>query len=257
MIGRINEKYVLRRTPSFLSFAPDANACVYDDTEHDKYPSRMYTFANPDELVLDDALSSVYGYVSDGILRVIDIKTGRGRQVHKGEYFSTKEAIALSGNAVGIAIERVGEQVLNVFGGPIESKGRLKYIDGCSDTLLIPPVKKGMSCFNHLHFPSGITQTMHTHPSVRAGIVASGYGTCTTPFGGLPLVQNSPFAILPRDDRADGRHCFITSDSTMDVIAYHPDSDFGPTDENHPMINRTIVDGVSAAQIDSIRTEEI
>jgi hypothetical protein len=25
------------------------------------------------------------------------------------------------------------------------------------------------------------------------------------------------------------------------VIAYHPDSDFGPTHENHPMVNRTIV----------------
>ena len=29
----------------------------------------------------------------------------------------------------------------------------------------------------------------------------------------------------------------------MDVIAYHPDSDWGPTDETHPMVNRTFVEG--------------
>lgn len=40
----------------------------------------------------------------------------------------------------------------------------------------------------------------------------------------------------------------------MDVIAYHPDSDTGPTYDDQPMINRTIVDGVSAADIDEIRT---
>jgi hypothetical protein len=42
----------------------------------------------------------------------------------------------------------------------------------------------------------------------------------------------------------------------MDVIAFHPDSDFGPEDENHPMINRTIVNGVSANAIDEIKTKQ-
>ena len=41
----------------------------------------------------------------------------------------------------------------------------------------------------------------------------------------------------------------------MNVVAFHPDSDFGATDINHPMINRTIVDGISANSIDSIRTK--
>jgi len=27
----------------------------------------------------------------------------------------------------------------------------------------------------------------------------------------------------------------------MDIIAYHPDSDFGPTDIDHPMLNRTYI----------------
>ena len=27
----------------------------------------------------------------------------------------------------------------------------------------------------------------------------------------------------------------------MDVVAFHPDSDWGPTDAAHPMLNRTYV----------------
>jgi hypothetical protein len=40
----------------------------------------------------------------------------------------------------------------------------------------------------------------------------------------------------------------------MVVVAYHPDSDYGPTHEAHPMINRTVVRGVPASQIESIHT---
>ena len=57
-----------------------------------------------------------------------------------------------------------------------EGEGRLKYIDGCTDSLLISPVKRGMPCLNHLHFPKHTEQTFHTHPSYRAGIVAYGSG---------------------------------------------------------------------------------
>ncbi|MSQ82944.1 MAG: hypothetical protein EXR77_08510 [Myxococcales bacterium] len=28
---------------------------------------------------------------------------------------------------------------------------------------------------------------------------------------------------------------------TLDVLAWHPDSDFGPTDQTHPMVNRTLL----------------
>ncbi|MCG8366941.1 MAG: hypothetical protein MJA27_26860 [Pseudanabaenales cyanobacterium] len=62
--------------------------------------------------------------------------------------------------------------------------------------------------------------------------------------------SHNAYFIIP----TDGRHSFFTDDNEMDVIAYHPDSDTGPTHDDHPMINRTIVDGVSAADIDEIRT---
>lgn len=149
-----------------------------------------------------------------------------------------------------LIVERVGYVGVFQLGGALEETGRLKYIDGCTDSLLIPPVKKGDACLNHLHFPSGITQTMHTHPSVRVGIVTKGSGECLTPYGNIPLREGMVFII-----HQDGEHCFKTFDEGMDVVAYHPDSDFGATDEEHPMINKTIVDGVSAKHIDEIRTK--
>ena len=41
---------------------------------------------------------------------------------------------------------------------------------------------------------------------------------------------------------------------SLRVVAFHPDSDFGPEHDFHPMINKTIVDGTSARLIESIRT---
>lgn len=149
---------------------------------------------------------------------------------------------------------------MRMFGGPVEHVGRLKYIDGCTDSLLIPPVKLGDPCLNHLHFPAGINQTMHTHPSIRIGLVYRGAGDCVTPWETFPLREGMLFVIHPENGSVHeghlvGSHCFRTEGRTMDVIAWHPDSDFGPTDEEHPMVNRTIVNGVSAKHLDHIRTK--
>ena len=70
----------------------------------------------------------------------------------------------------GRVIEARGYRGLPQSGGPLEPRGRLCDVDGCSDTL---------------------------------------------------------------------RHSFATDTSALDVFAWRPDSDFGPTDAVHPMINRT------------------
>ena len=90
---------------------------------------------------------------------------------------------------------------------------------------------------------------MHTHPTVRIGIVARGRGVCETPDGRYPLEPGLCWYLTPND-----AHRFITEDEPMDVIAWHPDSDSGPADADHPMLNRTYVDGVSASELDAIRT---
>jgi quercetin dioxygenase-like cupin family protein len=143
----------------------------------------------------------------------------------------------------GIVISQHGWRGMFAVGGPVEAQGRLRYIDGCMDTLLVPPVKLGDPCLNGLWFPGGTEQTMHTHPSVRIGVVLRGRGQCVTPGGRQPLLPGMVFVI-----HADGQHRFRTErDESMVVVAWHPDSDCGPTDEQHPMLTRTIIEGVSAA----------
>ena len=154
-------------------------------------------------------------------------------------------------------------RALFAVGGPVEDgPGRLPYIDGCTDTLLVAPVRMGAPCLNHLHFPGGVRQTGHTHPSGRSGLVLSGSGTCVidagTEGGGgpagsrIPLTPGTAF-VIP----AGAPHAFETAEGgSLDVVAFHPDSDFGPTATDHPMVNRTIVNGVPASQIAAIQTTD-
>jgi quercetin dioxygenase-like cupin family protein len=125
---------------------------------------------------------------------------------------------------------------MSAAGGPIEDTGRLRYIDGCTDTGLIGPIRQGDPCLNHLHFPPAIVQTLHTHPSVRIGLVTRGRGLCRAPTGDFPLEPGSVF-IIP----TDAIHGFSTTDETMDIIAFHPDSLLGPTDERHQMLEATVL----------------
>jgi quercetin dioxygenase-like cupin family protein len=191
-----------------------------------------------------------FGIVVSGEIEVIYPR--RRRLLQAGDFFSvTGAATIISNTGKGLVTSAYGYRGLNVFGGEIEAKGRLRYIDGCTDTLLVPPVRKGDPCFNHLHFPKRITQTPHTHPSVRTGIVYKGEGECVVPEtdAPIPLCPGNAFVI-----RTNTVHSFNTTSSQMDVIAFHPDSDTGVTDDDHPMVNRTIVNGVSARSIVSIRT---
>ena len=150
-----------------------------------------------------------------------------------------------------IVIERFGYQGLPMIGGPIEHTGRLRYIDGCTDTVLISPPVLGDPCLNLLHFPTNIRQTMHTHPSLRCGITMSGKGRAIFPDGEVPLEPGSCWFL-----RTGGQHAFHTDQSELLVSAWHPDTDTGPSHHDHPMLNRTMVEGVSAKHIDAIRTKE-
>ncbi len=220
------------------------NGLLYDYSDN-QYPTRLHAWVGNQTFSTDN--STFFGYVFEG--NTI-IKTSNNEyKLLSRQYFCSNEPITLEGGR-GIVMERIGYRGMNSIGGPVESWGRLKYIDGCTDSLLIAPVKMGDPCLNALFFPENIDQTAHTHPSMRVGMVIEGKGTCVTPEKEYDLEPGKIFII-----HEDGNHKFKTSNnSRLTVIAYHPDSDFGPVDENHPMINRTMVEGVSAAEIKEIQT---
>jgi len=182
---------------------------------------------------------SSYGYVMQGSA-TISSDQGAPAGLEEGMWFTSPDGVTvdLTADSRVVVSQRVGFKGLRAFGGPIETAGRLRYIDLCSDTLLACPPLLGDPCLNHLHFPPRIEQTEHTHPSLRSGAIARGQGCCETPAGRSELAPGVIFSIP-----AEGRHRFVTEDRTLDVIAYHPDSDWGPTDQEHPMINRTWIDG--------------
>ena len=113
--------------------------------------------------------------------------------------------------------------------------GKLSYIDGCSDSLMVYPPRLGDPTLNYLFFPPNINQSFHTHPSIRIGCVIDGEGISDTDHG-VPLTTGTFFCLEEHE-----LHRFRTKDKSMRVIAYHPDGDWGPTDENHTMLNRTYI----------------
>lgn len=171
-----------------------------------------------------------------GVVRLTD---GHGLvSITRGMYaVIPSECTIETENGLAVAIHFPEAHGFRQFGGPIESTGRLTYIDGCTDTLLVCPPRLGAPCLNHLHIPAGTDQSFHTHPSDRLGAILSGGGWCDTPNGTFELAAGVAWYIPTGCE-----HRFRTESASLDVIAWHPDSDFGPTDDNHPMINRTVLD---------------
>ena len=116
----------------------------------------------------------------------------------------------------------------------ISSPGALRYIDGCSNTEIVSPVKLGWPSINYLHVPSNIKQTSHIHKSDRVGLVIDGEGYAVTPTDTHILTKNTMF-VLP----AYEHHYFETVSSSLSIVVFHPDSDIGPTDEINNMKIRT------------------
>ena len=212
---------------------------------NDAFPSQLWGY---DKTVLNlDAGNTHFGYVYQG--RVILHCSSGVFTLKQGMYFSLPGSGTLFGECAGIVVSRLGYNGVFSIGGPIESAGRLLYRDGATDTLLIPPVKQGDPCLNALYFPCRIHQTQHFHPSMRIGMVVSGSGECLTADEIIPLESGQVF-VIP----SGGLHSFRTTDTPLIVCAWHPDSDCGPTDEVHPMVNRTLINGVSASLLEEVRT---
>lgn len=215
-------------------FRPVINGLLFDATNH-FYPSLSFGVCDATEL-FEHKTSSYYGYVLSGDA-IVRAQGGGEFFLVAGMYFSLPGPVSVVAQGTTVVFERAGYRALSLAGGPVEQMGRLSYIDNCTASLIVAPARLGDPCLNQLVFPAGILQTLHTHPSVRLGVVYEGHGFCHLE-GGLkiPLESGMAFYLPPHQ-----RHCFESRESRLCVIAYHPDSDYGPTDEAHPMINRTYI----------------
>lgn len=276
--------------PSFKTFGPEQHGCLYSDVGQSKFPVEMfateYSFSGKTLGLLgdhwrssdhskDEFEDSFFGYVIEGPARIYAFFNPKNERdvcssvLRTGQYFAVNCPFEIKGGRV-LIVRRLGEKTLNVFSaGPVEIWGRLAYVNGCSNSLLIGPPKKGMACLNSLYFIPGIHQTPHTHPTIRIGVVVDGGGYCVTPWGEHELKKGQIFCILPNpyedpDDHTDtfdgvtapiGTHSFKTlAGQILRVVAFHPDSEVGPQDENSPMLNRTIVHGKGAHELPEIHT---
>lgn len=212
------------------------------DASSTMYPSRMTALRGTPSAAADRELSnptsSFYGYVVDGSARIETRALDSTGQA--GTFFAAPGPLRVHATGLTVIIERFGYRCLPLLGS-IEEQGRLSYIDGCSDTVLVAPARQGDPVLNLLHFPAGIRQSVHSHPSIRLGVVARGEGIAfgpSGPQGDLRVsLRTGTMFMLP----AHEMHAFSTAESpsSLDVIAFHPDSDWGPTDGTHPMLNRT------------------
>ena len=194
-----------------------------------------------------------FGYVAEGQIHV-RCENDVTMVLNTGHWFSTIGSFTVESisDNYRFAVWQKEDYKGTATVGWVDAVGQLNYIDGCKDSVLHAPIKKGDPCLNALYMPEGVNQTIHTHPSTRSGFIIIGGANCETPDGTIPLETGDIFYLA-----TDTEHKFSTNHQemvTMKLIAFHPDSDFGPTDEIHPMINRTIVEGVSASEISEIQT---
>lgn len=204
------------------------------------YPSEGHMVTSAQSLTLPTytMYSSIYGYTFGPTEFFID---GKARVLEGGQYFAffVKNSCTVTATNKAFVVVRLGYKVVDQIGW-VEERGRLSYIDGCSDSLLVYPSRMGDGSLNFLYFPPGISQTFHLHPSIRIGCVVAGHGFSDWQKNGDPitsdLAKGNIFCLNEQET-----HRFKTTTSSMTVIVWHPDGDWGPTDHNHTMLNRTYI----------------
>lgn len=143
------------------------------------------------------------------------------------------------GNGTAVVIEYLGLRLLEsryYIQDKLEM-GNLSYMDGGTNTTAINPGRLGDPVINYVHFPDGMNQTLHTHPSHRVGMVLKGQGKVELDDSEFPLKQGDVFFM--QRNVLHNFMCPFNEDVVLFVFA--PDSGTGPTDEVNPLKIRTYV----------------
>ena len=111
-----------------------------------KFPASLKAWHEPCSIELSNGTH--YGFVHEGCVE-LDCASGNFT-LQSGMYFRTPGAMRLENldsHSSGFVITRVHDHDRDLgffqLGGPVEEQGRLEYIDGCSDSLLISPAVLG------------------------------------------------------------------------------------------------------------------
>jgi len=115
--------------------------------------------------------------------------------------------------------------------------GNLSYIDGGTNTTAVNPGRLGDPVINYVHFPAGMQQTLHTHPSHRVGLILKGSGLVELDHEDFHLERGDVFFM--QRNVLHNFTCPFNEDVVLFVFA--PDSGTGPTDEINPLKVRTYV----------------
>jgi len=213
-------------------FSSLKNGLIFDQFQS-MYPSALFG-VDREDCKFENQTSTFYGFIFSGTL---DLKSEDKSfpALSAGMYFACPAQVQLSGPGQAMVIERSGYRGLFTVGGPVEDSGRLCYIDNASSTILVHPSRVGDPVLNLLTFPPGVIQTPHIHPTVRLGLAYEGSGECVIGKNQKFDLKPGTVFVLPQQLP----HSFNSFEKGLKVIAFHPDSDVGPTDQSHPMLSRT------------------
>jgi quercetin dioxygenase-like cupin family protein len=115
--------------------------------------------------------------------------------------------------------------------------GNLSYMDGGTNTTAINPGRLGDPVINYVHFPAGMFQTLHTHPSHRVGLVLKGNGVIHLDRGEQFEIKEGEAFLMRRNEL----HNFTCPEGDVVLFVWAPDSGTGPTDETNPLKVRTYI----------------
>ena len=214
------------------------------------YPHSCYTLQtwSDREITLTNC-GAHFGYVFTGRSPIAPAD-GNEYLLNAGMYFALPGAGVIGGKkSSGMVITCSDFNHAFVLGGPVAAPGEFPYIDGGMTDILLSPMRQGDPGLYGLHFPPEVDQTMHDHESDRIILVISGSGCCLTPDQRCDFVPGMILRI-PRKEK----HKFKTFQENLSLVTFHPDSEMGFSDTNHPMLLQTYVDGVSAAQLAHLHT---
>lgn len=145
--------------------------------------------------------------------------------------------VSTDGSCVVVSTTSLVQEETVVYSRNELGRGALSYIDGGTNTTAINPRRRGEPVVNYVHFPAGMCQTLHTHPSQRVGFVLKGNGVVELNNHKHYNVNEGEAFLMDRLEL----HNFITPDEDVVLLVWAPDSDAGATDSDNALLNRTYV----------------